>query len=158
MTAAAEQRAGRSESPAAPAAEPLEWSFNPWRERPGLASLALVLVLGACALVASLRESPVLTLGLSLAAVASLSPLFTPTVCRVDGDGVARRGPLGWSRRTWADLRRVTLGAGGLFVSPYLRRTWRDAHRALFLPLPAARSERLLAALDPIVRDHDGRR
>jgi hypothetical protein len=136
----------------------LEWRFNPWRERPGLASLALVLAVGACALVASLRESLVLTLALSLAAALSLSPLFTPTVCRVDGEGVARRGPLGWSRRAWSDLRRVALGPGGLFVSPYVRRTWRDAHRALFLPLPAARSERLRAALDPIVRDHDGRR
>ena len=119
-------------------APPVEWSYNPWRERPGLAAVAVLFALGCCAVLITFRESWVLTTGLAIAAVASLAPLFTPARCRVDEADVARRGPLGWARRPWRDVRRARLTAGGLLVSPYASPHWLDAHRALFLPLPSA--------------------
>lgn len=123
----------------APAVEPaLEWTYDPWRERPALAGAALAFALLMCAVLVSLRESLILTAGLALVAVAALAPLFTRARCRVAGGELARRGPLGWDRRPWRDVRRARLTRGGLLVSPYPEPHWLDAHRALFLPLPRA--------------------
>uniref|UniRef100_A0A832MMF1 PH domain-containing protein n=1 Tax=Eiseniibacteriota bacterium TaxID=2212470 RepID=A0A832MMF1_UNCEI len=133
---------------------PLEWTYNPWRERPGLAVAGTALALGVCAVVGALGEGPLLSAGLAAAGVASLAPLFVPARCRVGADGVARRGPLGWSRRPWAAIRRAVAGPGGLLVSPYTRRHWLDPWRAMFLPLPSARRAVLLAALRSRLEDH----
>lgn len=126
-------------APATPA--PLEWRYNPWRERPLLAATALAFALGSLALLVSLGESWVLTIGLGTAAVASFAPLFTVAHCRVADGEVARRGPLGWARRPWAVVRRARLTRRGLLVSPYAEPHWLDVHRALYLPLPAAAAE-----------------
>jgi hypothetical protein len=141
--------------PPAPAGEaPLEWSFNPWRERPGAAALAAVLTLGLCVIVLAARQSFVLTVALCLAAAGALAPALTPLYCRVDESGLARRGPLGWERRIWSEIRRAALRAGGLFLSPYAERHWLDPYRGMFLPLPRAERERLSAALRPRLERH----
>jgi hypothetical protein len=124
-----------------------EWTYNPWREHPWLAAVGAALALGLGALVGSFGESPVLSIGLAGAGVAALAPRFAPTRCRVGSDGVARRGPLGWSRRRWVDIRRARLGREGMLVSPYPRAHFLEPYRALFLPLPGDRREALGAAL-----------
>ena len=121
----------------------LEWSVNPWRERPGLSALALGFALVLCVAVASLGQGLILTVALSLASIASLSPALSPAVCRVDQSGLGRRGPFGWSRRAWAEVRRVAFGRSGVLVSPFSRPHWLDPYRALVLPLPSADRSRL---------------
>ena len=141
-------------APAGAGASSLEWNYNPWRERPLLAMTALLFALACCAVLISFRESWVLTTGLAIAAVASLAPLFTPARCRVGGEDVARRGPLGWARRPWRDVRRARLTRGGLLVSPYAAPHWMDVHRALFLPLPSAEEGPLTAELESRLSVH----
>ena len=86
-------------------------------------------------------------MALSLAAIASLSPALSPAVCRVDGSGLGRRGPFGWSRRAWGEVRRVAFGRSSVLVSPFSRPHWLDPYRALVLPLPGLNRSRLEADL-----------
>jgi hypothetical protein len=141
-------------SAAAAVAPPVEWSYNPWRERPALAGTAVAFAVLFCTVVISLGESWVLCAGLAIACVSALSPLFTPTRCRVGEDDVARHGPLGWARRPWRDVRRARLTGGGLLVSPYAEPHWLDVHRALFLPLPRAATGPLATAIQSRLSDH----
>jgi hypothetical protein len=135
-------------------APPVEWSFNPWRERPARSVAATVLALGLCLLVLAWRESVVLSGALCLAAVATLSPALSPLECRVDEEGVARRGPFGWERRRWSDIRRAVLRRAGLLVSPYRSRHWLDATRGLYLPLPSSATETLTPSIEPYLHRH----
>lgn len=121
---------------ASAAAPPVEWRFNPWRERPRHASVALAAALAMALVVVTLGEGPVLTLALSLVGVAALAPVFTPARCRLDDDGAARSAPWGWERRRWDVVRRAVLRPGALLVSPFARPSWRDPYRALVLPMP----------------------
>jgi hypothetical protein len=131
---------------------PLDWSWNPWRERPRRAACAFGCTLGAWAVarVAGASAAPAIVLALALAG--SLAPLLVPQRCRLDHFGAHLRGAFGWERRPWADVRRVARRAGGILLSPYPAPRRLDAWRALFLPLPAARS----AALEPLLREHLG--
>jgi len=141
--------------PAGPSAAPaLEWTVNPWRERPGAAAAALVLGLGMCVLVAGLRLPPLVTLALCVLAVSSLAPAMAPGRCRVDAAGVARRGPLGWQCRAWSEIRSARLEPHGLVVSPFTRRHWLDPYRALVLPMPRRRGESLPAELGRRLAHH----
>jgi hypothetical protein len=133
---------------------PLEWAFNPWRERPGLAALAAVLALLMCTLVLGAKQSLVLTVALCLAAAGALAPAIAPLRCRVDQAGVGRRGPLGWERRGWPDIRRGVLRPNGLFVSPYRSRHPLDSYRGLFLPLPLRDHIRLAGILRSLLASH----
>ena len=145
------ERAGR---PGPADQTPLEWSVNPWHERPGLSALALGSALGLCVALASLRQDWILTVALSLAAIASLSPALSPAVCRVDGSGLGRRGPFGWSRRAWGEVRRVAFGRSSVLVSPFSRPHWLDPYRALVLPLPGVNRSRLEADLRTLLATH----
>ena len=139
---------------AAANAPPVEWSFNPWRERPARSAVAMLLALGLCLVVLAWRESVVLSAALCLAAVATLSPALSPLECRVDEDGVARRGPLGWERRRWSEIRRAVLRRAGLRVSPYRTPHWLDETRGLFLPLPSTNSATLTPSIEPHLQRH----
>jgi hypothetical protein len=143
-----------ADSASIPAAPPVEWSFNPWHERPALSAVAAALAFGFCMIVLAWRESLVLSSAICLAAVATLSPALTPFACRVDDEGVARRGPLGWERRRWSDVRRAVLRRAGLRVSPYTSRHWLDETRGLFLPLPSAASDALAPSIEPHLHRH----
>jgi hypothetical protein len=129
-----------SGAPAAAAAV-VEWTVSPWREdrvRAALAaSAALLLWLSAAWLLPGQR---LLSTLMGLAVLGVLAPGMTPTRCRVDGTGLARRALLGWERRPWAQVRRARLGPSGLFVSPFAQRSRLDRFRGLFLPLPRAGS------------------
>ncbi|MBI5708963.1 MAG: hypothetical protein HZC42_01475 [Candidatus Eisenbacteria bacterium] len=136
-------------APAPSADAPVEWSFNPWRERPARSALAAALGLAMCAALASLREPVLLTFALCLAALASLSPLLAPARCRVDEQGAARSGPFGRDRRAWREVRRAVRRRAGLLLSPHARPHWLDPWRALVLPFPLGESERLRSELEP---------
>ena len=132
----------------------LEWRVNPWRERPGASVAAAAGGLGACLLVLSLGEPPLFSTALCLAVLGALSPLLSPAECRVDDEGVSRRGPFGRERRAWRELRRAQAARGGLLVSPYATSHWLDATRGLLLPLPRRDRDALLAGIEPHLERH----
>jgi hypothetical protein len=139
---------------ALPAASAIEWSFNPWRDRPGRAFAALAFALGLALLVGTLGEPPLVRIGLGLAAVGAMAPMLLPARCRVDDDGVMRRDSLGTARRRWSELRRGVAAPAGFLVSPYPRPHWLDLYRGLLLPMPPRRRAALLADLVPHLRGH----
>jgi hypothetical protein len=135
----------------------LEWTVSPWREAPARAALAVAATLLLALLAAWLMAGERLLGALMGAAVlVVLAPGMTPTQCRVDGDGVARRALFGWDRRAWPEIRRARIGAGGLFVSPLARGSRLDRFRGLFLPVPRRTegAERLLATLQQELGRH----
>ena len=132
----------------------IEWTYNPWRERPGAAAAAGVAALGLCLVATRMGLSPIVTLALCLGVVGALSPLLTPVRCRLDEEGVALHGPLGWTKRGWEQIRRGSLARGGLLVSPYAKRHWLDGTRGIFLPLPADSRISLLDRIQPRLVDH----
>ena len=113
------------------------WTYDPWRERPRVATLAAVAALGLCVLVVRAHEPFLVALGLCVFCAASFSPALTPVECRIGSDGVARRGLMGWERRAWATVRRLQPLPSGLLLSPYTRPHWLDGTRGLTLPMPA---------------------
>jgi hypothetical protein len=126
---------------------PLEWSFNPWRDRPLAAVAAALMTVGMCLVVATLVEPPLVRVVLGLAVLGTLSPALSPARCRVDENGIETRGPFGVARRRWSELRRVSPRPAGVLVSPYARPHWLDPYRGVLLPMPARGREGLLAAL-----------
>lgn len=129
------------------AADPLEWTFQPWRERPARAALAAAAALGLCLIVLGLGLAPLTALLLCIVNVAVLAPVFVPARCRIDAEGVAMRGAGGWTRRAWRDVRRARSGPRGLLVSPFSRAHWLDPWRGLFLPFPAGQAVTLERAV-----------
>ena len=125
----------------------LEWSFNPWRDRPLAAAAAALITVGMCLLIASLAEPPLVRIVLGLAVLGTLSPVLSPARCRVDDDGVQLRGPLGTIRRRWDELRRSSPRPAGLLLSPYAQPHWLETYRGLLLPMPTRGRETLLADL-----------
>jgi hypothetical protein len=135
--------------------EVLEWTYQPWRESPGRAAVAAVAAFGLCVLILRLGMAPLTSVLLCVVTLSLVAPAFVPARCRIDATGVARRGPAGWTRRAWTDIRRARTHRRGLLVSPYTHPSWRDAHRAMMLPFPAARSEDLAAAIARHLQAHD---
>ena len=115
----------------------VEWTISPWREDPARAALAVIAALLLWLLAAWLLAGErLLSTLMGLAVLGALAPGMTPTQCRVDDNGVARRVLFAWDRRTWPEIRRARVGVTGLFVSPFARRSRLDRFRGLFLPVP----------------------
>lgn len=131
---------------------PLEWSFNPWRDRPRAAIAAAVLGLLGCLVVTRLGETALFDLSLCAALLGSLAPLLSPAHVRVDEQGIALRGPFGVERRPWEALRRAVEQPAGWLVSPYARPSRLDRFRGLLLPLPSRPDER--ESLRTRLREH----
>lgn len=125
-----------SAAPAGPTAS-VDWTVSPWREDPAGATLTTLAALALGLLTAWLLPGQrLLATLMGLAVLAALAPGMTPTQCRVDEAGVARRTLFAWDRRAWPEIRRARLGAAGLFVSPFAERSRLDRFRGLFLPVP----------------------
>jgi len=121
----------------------LQWTFDPWRERPAAAVVATLAVLAFWLAIAALRFPVMLALALDVIAASPLLPAFVPAACRVSADGAERRGLLGWERRRWADVRRLDDVPVGVLLSPFAERHWLDAARSLTLPMPALKRAEL---------------
>jgi len=132
----------------------LEWSYNPWRDRPGRASVALVAAIACCMVATSLGLPVVPTLILCVVCVATLAAGFVPVRCRLDDSGVARRS--GWfaEHRAWDQLRRAVRRTDGVWLSPYRSHHWLDAYRALYLPIPTGTGAPAREALNRILEHH----
>ena len=136
-------------APASPQDAPpgVEWTFDPWTERPGAAGVAALAVLAMWLVIATAGLPGVVALLLGAFAALPLLPAFVPASCRVGPGGAERRGLLAGARRSWADVRRIEDVPVGVLLSPYSRRHWLDASRALTLPMPGARRGELRAAV-----------
>ena len=135
-------------------AEVLDWTCNPWRERPGRALTALLAAPAAFLLVRAAWDSALAAGALALAVAASVAPAWLPVRCHVDAAGVAVRGPFGWERRAWDDIRRAVPVAAGVLVSPFRSARRLDRFRALVLPLPVAGREPLERELVARLAEH----
>ena len=148
---------GVAEAPISPAQAPVaiaEWSWQPWREHPWRSAAGVIAALALCVVIVLMREPPVVTIGLAVASVAALAPLFTGASCRVDDAGAERRGPSGTTRRRWEEIRCATLTRGGLVLSPHRNARWLDAWRALYLPFPSAGRDALRERIRPVLERH----
>lgn len=134
----------------------VEWTFDPWTDRPVAAGVAALAVLAMWLVIATGGFPWLIALGLGVAAASPLLPAFVPATCRVEPAGAARRGLLGWARRSWADVRRIDDLASGVRLSPYARAHWLDATRALVLPMPRPRRTELAARVRDCWRTHAG--
>ena len=129
------------------ASQGVEWTFDPWTERPRVASAAALSVLAMWLMIAWAALPALLALLLGAFAALPLLPAFVPMTCRVGAAGAECRGLLAAARRSWADVRRIEDVPVGALLSPYAQRHWLDATRALTLPMPMARRSALRAAV-----------
>jgi len=130
-------------APAAPGPAAVEWSFDPWRERPAAAGIAAAAVLVFWLAIAWMRFPLLIAVALGAMAAAPLLPAIVPANCRVSATGASHRGLIVTARRAWRDVRRIDDVPVGVLLSPRARRDWLDATRALTLPMPAPRRAEL---------------
>ncbi len=114
-------------------ARELSWSAWPARDRPLAAAIlvAASLVLGV--LVARGTHDGVLAVAAPLFVLLSVSSWLLPTAYRLTEEGLEVRS-LGVARvRPWSEIRRMTVDATGVFLSPFEQRHWLDAYRGVRL-------------------------
>lgn len=140
----------------ADAPDGVEWTYDPWVERPGAAFVAALVVLAMWLLIARAGFPWLLAVALAAIACAPVAPAFLPAACRVGRDGAERRGPFLRARRDWRDVRRVQDVPVGVLLSPYAERHALDATRSLTLPMPAPRRSDLRARVREAWRRHAG--
>jgi len=107
------------------------------------AGVAALAVLAFWLAIAWLRFPLLIAVGLGAMAAAPLLLTFVPAACSVSPGGASRRGLLMTVKRAWRDVRRVDDVPVGVLLSPFSRRGWRDATRALTLPMPTRRRAEL---------------
>ena len=134
----------------------MSWTFDPWRERPRAAAIGALAVLAFWLAIVWLRFPLVIAVALGGMAAAPLLPAFVPAACSVSPAGASRRGLLVTVRRAWRDVRRIDDVPVGLLLSPFARRGWRDATRALTLPMPAPRRAELRGLVRGLWGAHGG--
>ena len=144
--------------PAPAALGTLEWSVWPARERPWaaavlLASLAVLGVLiaqGTGDRVLGIA-APLFVLGSVGSFVAKTHYTLTPETIEVRALGVARARP-------WSEMRRATVDRGGVFLSPFEKRSWLEAYRGVRLPFGGNRDQvvAFVEAKLPVVEDGGG--
>jgi hypothetical protein len=123
------------------APETLEWSVWPARERPWAAAVLLgsLLVLGV--LIAKGTGDRVLGVAAPLFILVSVGSFIARTEYRLTAESIEVR-TLGVSRaRPWGEMRRATLDRGGIFLSPFEKRSWLEAYRGVRLPFGGNRDQ-----------------
>jgi hypothetical protein len=134
----------------------VSWTFDPWRERPRAAAIGALAVLAFWLAIVWLRFPLVIAVALGGMAAVPLLPAFVPAACSVSPAGASRRGLLVTVQRAWRDVRRIDDVPVGLLLSPFARRGWRDATRALTLPMPAPRRAELRGLVRGLWGAHGG--
>jgi len=136
---AREERDIASETPAARGT--LEWSVWPARERPWAAAvlLASLAVLGV--LIAQGTGDRVLGMAAPVFILLSVGSFIAKTHYRLTPESIEVRA-LGVSRaRPWGEMRRATVDRGGVFLSPFEKRSWLEAYRGVRLPFGGNRDQ-----------------
>lgn len=142
-------------SAASPAA-PVEWTFDPWNERPAIAGTAALAVLAMWLVIAGAGFPLLVAVALGAFAGAPLLPAVIPAACRIGADGAERRGLIVRQKRAWSDVRRIEDVPIGVLLSPFTERSWLDTTRALTLPMPAPRRAELRERVRECWRSHAG--
>jgi hypothetical protein len=109
----------------------LTWSAWPARERP----LGAVVVVGAAIVLGVLvkqgTDDMVLAVAAPLFILLSVSSWLLPTTYRLTEEAFEVRS-LGVARaRPWKEMRRMTVDATGIFLSPFERPHWLEAYRGV---------------------------
>lgn len=126
----------------------VEWSVHGLKESPR--GLALVVAGYCAALWLWLRLFPE-PAGLFLPLVgltSALAEYLFPIRYRIASDGIHAR--CGWFQQLhlpWDRVRRITRGADGCFVSPFVKPTRLDAFRGIRLRVPPHERERVTSAI-----------
>jgi hypothetical protein len=127
--------------PAEDARETLEWSVWPARDRPWAAAvlLASLLVLGV--LIAEGTGDKVLGVAAPAFILVSVGSFIARTRYRLTSESIEVR-TLGVARaRPWGEMRRATVDRGGVFLSPFEKRSWLEAYRGVRLPFGGNRDQ-----------------
>lgn len=133
--------------------ETLEWSYNPWRERPARALGGSLGAAAFCVLVLSLGLPAVMAVVLCVAAVSPLAGAVLPMRVRLDEAGATRRmGPVA-ETRSWRRIRAAVRRRDGVLLTPHRTRSWLDAYGGFFLPVPR-QAPRAAEELDRILARH----
>jgi hypothetical protein len=101
--------------------------------------LLSLLVLGA--LIAEGTGDRVLGVAAPMFILASVGSFIGRTHYRLTSTSIEVR-TLGVSRaRPWGEMRRATLDRGGIFLSPFPKRSWLEAYRGVRLPFGGNRDQ-----------------
>jgi len=144
--------------PAPVALGTLEWSVWPARDRPWAAAvlLASLAVLGV--LVAQGTGDRVLGIAAPLFILGSVGSFVAKTHYKLTAETIEVRA-LGVARaRPWTEMRRATVDRGGVFLSPFEKRSWLEAYRGVRLPFGGNRDQvvAFVEAKLPVVEDGGG--
>ncbi len=126
---------------APPEPKTLEWSVWPARERPWAAAvlLASLAVLGV--LIAQGTGDRVLGVAAPVFILVSVGSFIAKTHYRLTPESIEVRA-LGVARaRPWTEMRRATVDRGGVFLSPFEKRSWLEAYRGVRLPFGGNRDQ-----------------
>ncbi len=132
----------------------LEWVFNPWRDRPARAWIAVAAIAAVGAVVETTGLPAVVKIALSAGFGASLGPAFLPCRYRLDDESVVLGVGVLRQRRPWSEFRRAVRTRSGVLLSPFVTRNWLDGYRSWFLPRPLRRDESFDPALERLLGDH----
>jgi hypothetical protein len=124
-----------------PSPETLEWSVWPARERPWAAAVLLVSLLVLGVLVAQGTGDRVLGIAAPLFVLGSVGSFIARTHYRLTNETIEVKA-LGVARaRPWSEMRRAILDRGGVFLSPFEKRSWLEAYRGVRLPFGGNRDQ-----------------
>lgn len=140
----------------------LEWTVHPVRESLSKAVIAVVFPVAVSALVLLWTRSGFWTgLGFILL-FASEFPFFIKTSYRFDGAGVSmRRGGVVIAKK-WDQLRSYYPDRNGVQLSPYLKPSWMENFRGMYLQFGRHREEILkylevqIGGAKPVIAPQDG--
>jgi hypothetical protein len=95
------------------------WTVHPAAHRPGRAVIVVLVILLATLLTWSMSGWIWMTALAPVFLLASLRAFFLPRTYRLDDEGAHEEGPLQAARHlAWSDVRRVSRGRNGVYLSP----------------------------------------
>jgi hypothetical protein len=113
----------------------------PARERPwaGAVLLASLVVLGL--LITQGTRDRVLGIAAPLFILGSVGSFIAPTTYRLTPEAIEVKALGVARRRPWTEMRRATVDRGGIFLSPFTKRSWLEAYRGVRLPFGGNRDQ-----------------
>jgi len=134
----------------------LEWTVWPARERPWAAAVLLVSLAVLGVLIDQGTGDRVLAVAAPIFVLMSVGSFVAKTRYRLTGETIEVKA-LGVARaRPWGEMRRATVDRGGVFLSPFEKRSWLEAYRGVRLPFGGNRDQ-VVAFVEtklPVVREN----